>query len=147
MSSSDSSFSSSFSSFFSSAAGAAPPAAGAPPAAAAPPPPPPDGTDASLEVPSLISYNTVSVLLIVVSSVCAHHTSPRSLPSSSEISLSKRSSSASMPTDERTPLTSLAEGEVFPPRPSRRYAARCFIYNLCQCCGHEGRPGRESFAL
>ena len=80
MSSSDSSFSSSFfSSSFSASAGAA---AAAPPdevAAAAPPPPPPpppDGTEASFDEPSLIKE------LI-------------SLPSSSDRSLLRRSSSAS----------------------------------------------------
>lgn len=54
-------------------------------------------------------------------------TSLISLPSSSEMSLSRRSSSASMPTDSRTLFTSAADGEVFPPSPRRRYAARCFI--------------------
>lgn len=55
-------------------------------------------------------------------------TSCKSLPSSSLINLSNRSSSASIPTDERTFLTSLAEGDVLPPSPRRRYAARCFIF-------------------
>ena len=54
-------------------------------------------------------------------------TSCKSFPFSSEINESRRSSSASIPTDERTPLMSSAEGEVLPPRPKRRYAARCFI--------------------
>lgn len=30
-------------------------------------------------------------------------------------------------------LTSAAEGEVLPPRPRRRYAARCFILNVGGC--------------
>ena len=47
-------------------------------------------------------------------------TSLMSLPSSSERSFSRRSLSASMPTDSRTAFTSAAEGEVFPPRPRRR---------------------------
>ena len=51
-------------------------------------------------------------------------TSLMSLPSSSERSFSRRSSSASMPTDSRTPLMSFALGLVLPPRPRRRYAAR-----------------------
>ena len=55
------------------------------------------------------------------------HTSLMSLPSSSLISAVRRSSSASMPTEERTSLMSLAEGEVLPARPRRRYAAKCFI--------------------
>jgi len=56
-----------------------------------------------------------------------YRTSSMLLPSSSEMSFSRRSSSASMPTDSRTALTSLAEGEVLPPSPRRRNAAKCFI--------------------
>jgi len=70
MSSSDSSFSSTFSSFFSSTAAPAE----APPAAAAGPAPP-EGTDASFFEPSAM-------------------TSLMSLPESSEMSFSRRSSSA-----------------------------------------------------
>ena len=47
-----------------------------------------------------------------------------SLPSSSEMSFSRRSSSASMPTALRTFLMSAAEGEALPPIWRRRYAAR-----------------------
>merc|ERR1711977_756619 len=106
ISSSDSSFSSSFSSAFSSAA--APPEAAAPPAAGAAPPAPPDGTEANLLEPSVIN-------------------SWMSLPLSSEIRVERRSSSASIPTDSRTALTSDSDGEVLPPMVRGRYAARCFI--------------------
>ena len=51
----------------------------------------------------------------------------KSLPFSSAINVSRRSSSASIPTEARTPLTSSADGEVLPPRVRRRYAARCFM--------------------
>ncbi len=60
-----------------------------------------------------------------VSSLPCTHILPRSgpaptwlmsLPFSSARSFFRRSSSASMPTDSRTPLMSLAEGEVLPPR-------------------------------
>lgn len=60
------------------------------------------------------------------------HTSLMSLPSSSERSFSRRSSSASIPTESRTDLMSSAEGEELPPRPRRRYAARCFILYVCE---------------
>ena len=132
MSSSDSSFSSSFSSAFSSAAAGAPPAA-APPAAAAPPPLPPEGTDASFEEPSWINYCLLDLLL--KSTVTVQPTSLMSLPLSSEISLSRRSSSASMPTDSRTLVTSDFEGLSLPARPRRRYAARCFILVCCSALG------------
>jgi len=108
---------SSFSSTFSSAA-AAPPEA-APPAAGAPAPDPPDGTDANLLEPSEINYPYISHEFcgdILFSA----HTSWRSLPLSSEMRVLRRSSSASMPTDSRTVLTSLAEGVEFPPRERRR---------------------------
>ena len=41
--------------------------------------------------------------------------------------MERRSSSASIPTDSRTALTSDSDGEVLPPMVRRRYAARCFI--------------------
>lgn len=47
-------------------------------------------------------------------------TSLMSLPSSSLRRVERRSSSASMPTELRTPLMSSAEGEVLPPRLRRR---------------------------
>ena len=50
-----------------------------------------------------------------------------SLPLSSEKSLDRRSSSASMPTLDKTFLTSAWEGDP-PERERRRYAARCFIF-------------------
>jgi hypothetical protein len=80
--------------------------------------------------------------------IVGERTSLMSLPLSSEMSLSRRSLSASMPTDSRTScygvsrdrtefanmltLMSLAEGEVLPPRPRSRYAARCFILMGCE---------------
>jgi hypothetical protein len=73
----------------------------------------------------------------------SHLTSLMSLPSSSEMSLSRRSLSASMPTDSRTSLMSEALGEVFPPRPRRRYAARCFIL-MCGCRSRLVRTGVQS---
>ena len=54
-------------------------------------------------------------------------TSCKSLPLSSLSNFSKRSSSASIPTDSKTPLISSADGEVLPPKPRSRYAARCFM--------------------
>ena len=82
MSSSDSSFSSSLAAG-ASASAAPPAAAGAAPPAAAPPPEPPEGTEASFSDPEAMS-------------------SLMSLPSSSEMSLFRRSSSASIPTALRT---------------------------------------------
>lgn len=67
------------------------------------------------------------VLWSIASPAFPIYTSLMSLPSSSEMSLSRRSWSASIPTDSRTALTSSADGEALPPRPRRRYAARCFI--------------------
>lgn len=43
------------------------------------------------------------------------------------MSFSSLSSSASIPTEERTSLMSEADGLVLPARLRRRYAARCFI--------------------
>ena len=103
-----------------------PPAAGAAPP---PPPPPPDGTDASLLVPSEINWVYSSDAIPPHMKSCRNHCLPHcmSFPLSSEINLSKRSLSASIPTEERTASMSEALGEVLPPRPRRRYAARCFI--------------------
>jgi hypothetical protein len=119
---------SSFSSSFSSAA-AAPPAAAPLEAAAAPPPDPPDGTEASLLEPSEINYQDISKSLHV-NCYMNSLTVLISLPLSSERRVDRRSSSASIPTELRTALISLAEGDELPPSWRRRYAARCFILKV-----------------
>jgi hypothetical protein len=101
MSSSDSSFSSSLAASGAASASAEPPAAAAPPEAAAPPAPP-EGTEASFSEPEAMS-------------------SLMSLPSSSEISLSRRSESASIPTDSRTACCDVRLGQ-------RRRTARYETY-------------------
>lgn len=46
------------------------------------------------------------------------------------MSLVRRSSSASIPTEERTVLMSSTEGDSFPAMPRRRKAAMCFILEV-----------------
>jgi hypothetical protein len=74
-------------------------------------------TEASFEDPSAINCDNAWYQSVPGSDVqgLRQLTVLMSLPFSSKISLSRRSSSASMPTAERTFLTSLAEGEPFPP--------------------------------
>ena len=74
-------------------------------------------TEASFEDPSAINCDNAWFQSVLEGDMQGPRqlTVLMSLPFSSEISLSRRSSSASMPTAERTFLTSLAEGEPFPP--------------------------------
>lgn len=106
MSASDSSSSSAASSSAASVEAAASAPAGAAPAE-------PPGAAEIFSLPSAINSST-------------------DLPSSSEINLSSFSDSTSIPTEERTEVTSPAVGAVLPELTKRRYAARYFTvrYNV-----------------
>lgn len=88
-----------------------------------------DGCELGSTLGDQLSYAVSKRAHPLAESACGAwgRTSLMSLPSSSLMSWLRRSSSASMPTAERTSLTSAADGEALPPRPRRRYAAKCFI--------------------